>query len=303
MLARLRAQRLRHLASAPPPGASTSTKNRAAEVERPTMATGGGELDGPGQAPRSEGKRRARPSHKRRAKQGLGKERLPHELPGRIVYREPDWCTPHTHAMANMLLPWMEPTADFPSDKCKALRAAIVPRLERIEMANFHTIMAMRSAVEVEVEVATANPGRHPGGSTTGLVRYLNAYAIEVEGTRSRRLVVADDDVYYEFAQHVGRLIITDSESGSEGDEPPPPPPQPAPPAPSAPTASTHPSAPTPQPSIDDQLQCMFQQHQQDRRNANGSRRSGSRRGRPCVAAAGGAGEIAAAGAAFPPYP
>ena len=80
--------------------------------------------------------------------------------------------------------------------------------------------------------MATANPERHPGGSTTGLVRYLNAYAIEVEGTRARRLVEADDDVYHEFAQHVGRLIITDSESGSEGDEPPPPPLPPPPPPP-----------------------------------------------------------------------
>ena len=147
-----------------------------------------------------------------------------------------------------MPLPWMEPTADFPPDKCKALRAVIVPRLERIEMANFHTMMAMRSAVEVEVEVATANPERHPGCSTTGLVRYLNAYAIEVEGTRARRLVEADDDVYHEFARHVGRLIITDSESGSEGDEPPPPPlpPPPPPPLPSAPTTTTPTSATAP---------------------------------------------------------
>ena len=116
------------------------------------MATGGGELDGPAQAPRSESKRRARPSRKRRAKQELGKERLPHELPGKIIYREPGWHTPHTCAVVKMLLPWMEPTADFPPDKCKALRAVIVPRLERIEMANFHTMMAMRSAVEVEVD-------------------------------------------------------------------------------------------------------------------------------------------------------
>ena len=94
-------------------------------------------------------------------KQELGKERLPHELPGMLVYREPDWRTPHALAVVNMLLPWMEPTADFPPDKCRALRTAIVPRLERIEMANVHTIMAMRSAVEVEVEVATANPERH----------------------------------------------------------------------------------------------------------------------------------------------
>ena len=67
--------------------------------------------------------------------------------------------------------------------------------------------------------IVGAHPDRHPCGGTTTFTRFLNAYAAEVESSRSCRLVEADDDVFYEFAHCIGYYLHLHYGVGSESDE------------------------------------------------------------------------------------
>ena len=79
-------------------------------------------------------------------------------------------------------------------------------------------------AAQLELSLAGDHPDRHPCGGTTTFVRFLNAYAIEVERSRSCRLVDdVDDDVYYDFAHRIARLAHG-RVSSSDDDDPPTPP-------------------------------------------------------------------------------
>ena len=65
----------------------------------------------------------------------------------------------------------------------------------------------MVEAAQLELSVASAHPDRHPCGGTTTFTRFLNAYAMEVESSRSCRLIEADDDLFYEFAHRIGYYL------------------------------------------------------------------------------------------------
>ena len=80
----------------------------------------------------------------------MGTESLPHELPGMITYREPR--TLMARALAAMLLPWMVPTDEFPQAKCRQLRLAMVPHLERIEEKNPRSMACILEAAELDVK-------------------------------------------------------------------------------------------------------------------------------------------------------
>ena len=73
---------------------------------------------------------------------------------------------------------------------CTVVQSMTVTKLGRTEHHDCVFVWVRYRPLLSVLFTATANPERHPGGCTTGLVRFLNAYAIEVEGTRSRRLVV-----------------------------------------------------------------------------------------------------------------
>ena len=72
----------------------------------------------------------------------------------------------------------------------------------------------MTEAAQLELSMAHDHPDRHPCGGTTTFTRFLNAYAIEVERSRSCRLVEADDDVFYDFAHRIDWLATTLVPSG-----------------------------------------------------------------------------------------
>ena len=77
----------------------------------------------------------------------------------------------------------------------------------------------MAEAAQLELSVAGSHPDRHPCGGTTTFTRFLNAYAAEVESSRSCRLVEADDDVFYEFAHRIGYYLHLHHGVGSESDD------------------------------------------------------------------------------------
>jgi len=133
------------------------------------------------------------------------------------IWRQPR--TPIALAIVNLLFGSMVPTPDFPARKCLALRQAFVPRLERIEEANLGTAATICDAIRTEYGVARNQPDHPLHNGTTNFVRYLNAYAIEVEGTRGCRLVEPDDEVYYDFAHHIVRAMAIMHAIGGGGSE------------------------------------------------------------------------------------
>ena len=48
----------------------------------------------------------------------------------------------------------------------------------------------------------------HAAAPPATFTRFINAYAIDVERSRSCRLVEADDDVFYEFAHCIGYYLV-----------------------------------------------------------------------------------------------
>ena len=132
------------------------------------------------------------------------------------VWRQPH--TPFAYAIVNFLFPSIVPTPDFPAYKCLALRQAFVPRLERIEETNCHTVAAIRAAVLHECSEARDQRDHPLHSGTTDFVRYLNAYAIQVEA-HGGRLVEPDDEVYMDFADHVDRVMAGGQGSEDDGSE------------------------------------------------------------------------------------
>ena len=149
-----------------------------------------------------------------------GVPQWPEALPGILNFKVPDTpCGSGAH-IAQLLFPHMVPMADFPLAKCDVLRRVVVARLERIGWAHCGLLHVVLEAVQAESAVKRAHPERHPGNSTTPLVRFLGDYLKAVED--AGRLVVARGEVYKDFARCVeahAEPEAEDSGSGEESDE------------------------------------------------------------------------------------
>ena len=116
----------------------------------------------------------------------------------------------------------MVPMADFPLAKCDVLRRVVVARLERIGWAHCGLLHVVLEAIRAESAVRRAHPERHPGNSTTPLVRFLGGYLKAVDD--AGRLVVAHGEVYKDFARCVEAHAEPETEDLSleeESDEDP----------------------------------------------------------------------------------
>ena len=107
-------------------------------------------------------------------------------------------------------------TPDFPAHKCLALRQAFVTRLERVEEANGRTAAAICDAIRHECNDARDQRDHPLHSGTADFVRYLNAYAIQVEA-HAGRLVEPDDEVYCDFADHIDRVMAGGQDSEDDG--------------------------------------------------------------------------------------
>ena len=213
MSSRAHTRRLR-LTATSSSGASTVTPTRTAVVERPTKATEGVQpTEEPASASSARRGSRKHGSRKKRAAKAAAahaEERLPHALPGRVVWREPRTC--FARQICELLFPLMLPMADFSLDKCAALRAALVPRLERLEHgAGVMAMMQVLGAVEAEMAVQAEHPERHPEASSTAFVRFISAYTKDVEAADDARrgrhylikLLMPRTKIYIEFVNHL----------------------------------------------------------------------------------------------------
>ena len=163
-------------------------------------------------------KTRTRGGAKARAKKSAaaaGVPQWPEAMPGILNFRVPDTpCGSGAH-IALLLFPHMVPMADFPLAKCDALRRVVVGRLERIGLAHRGLLQVVLEAIQAESAVKRAHPERHPGNSTTPLVRFLGDYLKAVED--AGRLVVVRGEVYKDFARYVEARAEPEAEdSGSE---------------------------------------------------------------------------------------
>ena len=75
------------------------------------------------------------------------------------------------------------------------------PRAHRAGAPWAAVLQVVLEAIQTESAVKWAHPERHPGNSTTPLVRFLGDYLKAVED--AGRLVVARGEVYKDFARYV----------------------------------------------------------------------------------------------------
>ena len=217
--------RQQHRAPAPPSLGRHFTPPRSAAAD---SAHHGAPMDGGEKVdstPRTAQSRKTckRGGAKARAKKSAaaaGVPQWPEALPGILNFKVPDTpCGSGAH-IAQLLFPHMVPMADFPLAKCDVLRRVVVARLERIGWAHCGLLHVVLEAVQAESAVKRAHPERHPGNSTTPLVRFLGDYLKAVED--AGRLVVARGEVYKDFARCVeahAEPEAEDSGSGEESDE------------------------------------------------------------------------------------
>ena len=184
-------------------GVSTTNHSAHALVDGPTMAPVTKGTDGP-TTPRTVKAKKARKrggvktsGAKKAAAAGM--PNAPHAVPGVINFKMPETMCGCGARLAMRLFPYMLPMADFPEAKCNVLREVIVARMERIGWTQPGFLDAIESAIHAEDLAKQAHPERHPGGSSTALVRFLGDYLKQVE--HAEALVAARGDVYVDFVR------------------------------------------------------------------------------------------------------
>ena len=76
----------------------------------------------------------------------------------------------------------------FTAEQGAALRRAMVPRMERIELASELTMCAVAAGAyrQLMEDTGWGDPGAGEGYSSTAFLRYLNAYLVSVERCNDR---------------------------------------------------------------------------------------------------------------------